>query len=84
MVLISRINERKKEPGIGEDRLHSALRRSVKIMIVLEGEISRQIICLSRDFGERTTPTGLRYRWLSAEAIELFLHQPKLLGLQLG
>ena len=62
MVLISRINERKKEPGIGEDRLHSALRRSVKIMIVLEGEISRQIIGLSRDLGERTTPTGLWYR----------------------
>jgi hypothetical protein len=41
MVLIARINERKKEPGIGKDRLQLALRRSVKIMIVLEREIRR-------------------------------------------
>jgi hypothetical protein len=62
MVLIARINERKKEPGIGKDRVHLALRRSVKIKIVSEGEISRQIIGLSRHLGERTTPTGLRHR----------------------
>ena len=53
-------------------------------MVVLEGEISRQIIDLSRDLGERTALTGLRYQCLSVESIKLFLHQSKLLGLRLG
>jgi len=48
--------------GIGESSSPTALRRSVKIMIVLQGEISRQIIGLSRYLGERTAPTGLRHR----------------------
>lgn len=62
MVLIAGIDERKKEPGIGEDRLRLALRRPVEIMIVLDGEISRQIIGLSSHLEKHTAPTGLRYR----------------------